>query len=140
MWHSFKDKLTNQRQSESKPQDVASDGEVPFELTRETVPADRTNRNAHLLDALTEVVDPELGVNIVELGLIYALEPREELIDVAVTATTPACPMSGAILRDVEHTLREAVDRNRAVEVYLVWEPAWAPEYMSDAAKARLGW
>lgn len=139
-WNSIKDTLASDQQPESAQPEAAAEGESPFELTVADVPVEWTEQNAHLLESLTEVIDPELGINIVDLGLVYALRADEETVEVAVTATTPACPMSGAILRDVEGSLEEADEQGRAVEVYLVWEPPWDPEFMSEQAEDRLGW
>ena len=137
MWDAIKESLAGG--GEEAPE-AASEKESPFELTADDVPVERTEANAELVDALTEVIDPELGVNIVDLGLVYALEVDDEAIRVAVTATTPACPMSGVILRDVEGAVRGADPGEREVEVHLVWEPAWAPDFMSERAKEQLGW
>ena len=140
IWFSIKDKLSQDQTEGPDQPDIAAEGDAPFELTVEDVPAEETDANAHLLEVLREVIDPELGINIVDIGLVYALRVDDETIEVAVTATTPACPMSGAILRDVEGALQEADGQGRAVEVYLVWEPAWDPDFMSEAAEERLGW
>jgi metal-sulfur cluster biosynthetic enzyme len=139
MWHSLVDKL--QRDSGDEPDAADGDeGAADFELTEAEVPVRRTDANAALVDALTDVIDPELGINIVDLGLVYALEADDDEVRAAVTATTPACPMSGAILRDVEQSIREALNDDRDVEVSIVWEPSWSPDFMSDRGKEKLGW
>ena len=90
-----------------------------------------------VLDALRQVVDPELGVNIVDLGLVYGSEVRDGQVHVAMTMTTPACPMEELLM---EHSaiLRELPEA-RSVDVDLVWDPVWKPEMMSPEAKAQLG-
>lgn len=116
--------------------------EHPFEFGEEDVPvavdeADETTER--YLDELEEVIDPELGINLVDLGLVYALEVDDEVVRAAITATTPACPMQGVLVEDAEEALRRADDGDRRVEVYLVWEPAWRPEWMSEVAREQLG-
>jgi metal-sulfur cluster biosynthetic enzyme len=132
MWNAFVETLMGE------PPEQAADGEPPFELTEETVPLLPEEDAEPYLEALREVIDPELGVNILDLGLVYGLDITGETIEAAVTATTPACPMSGMIVEDVDRALAGADRRDRPVEVYLVWEPAWSPERMTDRGHARL--
>lgn len=91
-------------------------------------------------NALRDVVDPEVGINIVDLGLVYDITITEQVVNVNMTMTTPACPM-GSMLQD------EAIDAVYGVlpegwhaAVNLVWEPEWTPQRMTEAARARLGW
>ncbi|AOK46570.1 hydroxylase [Burkholderia sp. MSMB617WGS] len=93
-----------------------------------------------LRDALRAVVDPEIGVNIVDLGLVYRIERTGERIVVTMTMTSPACPMAGVVIDDVQATLGEITSDVLAVDVDLVWEPPWAPKMMSDAAREQMGW
>ncbi len=95
--------------------------------------------NAALLDALRQVIDPELGINIVDLGLVYALAPRDGGVDVVLTMTTPACPLSALIEDQVKDALRAADADLTQVRVAIVFEPPWQPSMMSDAARAQLG-
>lgn len=88
---------------------------------------------------LQQVVDPELGVNIVDLGLVYHIEiTTEGDVTVTMTLTTPGCPLHETMITAVEESLRRhpAV---RDVRVQLVWSPPWTPERMSEAAKRQLG-
>lgn len=88
---------------------------------------------------LRQVVDPELGVNIVDLGLVYHIEiTTEGDVTVTMTLTTPGCPLHETMITAVEESLRRhpAV---RDVRVQLVWSPPWTPERMSEAAKRQLG-
>jgi metal-sulfur cluster biosynthetic enzyme len=95
---------------------------------------------ADLLGALAQVIDPELGINIVDLGLIYSAEERVRRAHIAMTMTTPACPMNSYLSKETERALRRAFPHLSSVEVEIVWEPKWRPEMMSDAAKRQLGW
>lgn len=93
-----------------------------------------------VLEALRDVLDPELGMNVVELGLVYDVAVKDEGdIRVALTMTTPACPLGEQIARDAEDRIR-ALDGVRQVEVALVWDPPWSAERMTPEAKASLGW
>lgn len=92
-----------------------------------------------VLDALRQVVDPELGVNIVDLGLVYGAEVREGHVHVRMTMTTPACPMEELLMEMVHSAILRELPEARSVEVDLVWDPPWGPEMMSDAAKSQLG-
>lgn len=92
-----------------------------------------------VVECLRYVIDPEVGVNIVDLGLICDLQVELPRISVEITMTTPACPMSGQILQQVRGTL-ERVKGAEEVEVDLVWEPAWSAEMMDpDVRERRFG-
>ncbi len=90
-----------------------------------------------VLSVLTKVIDPELGLNIVELGLIYSVIIREDVILVKMTLTTPGCPMHDSILEWVDRNLKQSFTEYR-VFIDLVWEPAWEPRMMSPEAKHKL--
>ena len=91
-----------------------------------------------ILDALRTVMDPELNVNIVDLGLIYTIQSREDEVDVEMTLTTPACPAGPEILRNAVSALEklEGVDK---ANVKLVMYPPWSHDRMTDAARDELG-
>jgi len=93
-----------------------------------------------ILDALRQVVDPELGINIVDLGLIYSIETSERDVRVVMTMTTPACPMNSYLTGQVRQTIADSFEEAETVSVDLVWEPQWSPAMMSAEAKHRLGW
>lgn len=93
-----------------------------------------------VLDALRGVVDPEVGVNIVDLGLIYRVEISPEAVLVELTMTSPACPMGDMIMDDAVAALEAILPEGLAPEMRLVWEPPWSPELMSERAKSTLGW
>ena len=88
---------------------------------------------------LLEVYDPELGIDLVNLGLVYGLEVHDGALLVAMTLTTPGCPMGGSIPDQVRFHL-ETIPGVREVAVELVWQPPWEPDMMSPAAKQALGW
>lgn len=86
-------------------------------------------------EALRDVIDPELGFNIVDLGLIYEIGIEGGLIDVAMTMTTPGCPAQDYIVTGVERRLAGLAGVS-GVFVNVVWTPAWSPRRMSAVAKA----
>lgn len=85
-------------------------------------------------DILRSVIDPELAMNIVDLGLIYGVEVTPERIDIALTMTSPACPMGEMILDDVRAAL-DAAFPERSKNIELVWDPPWHPRMMSERAR-----
>jgi len=91
-----------------------------------------------IIAVLRKIHDPEIPVNIYDLGLIYGIDVRDDgAATVTMTLTAPNCPMADVILGQVETRVREVAGCS-SVEVELVWEPVWAPEMMSEAAKLEL--
>ena len=90
--------------------------------------------------ALRVVVDPEVGVNIVNLGLIYDVQVSPEMIHIELTMTSPACPLSDLVIADAEAALAEAWPEGPPSSIGLVWNPHWEPTMMSDKARDNLGW
>ncbi len=89
-------------------------------------------------EKLKEVYDPEIGINVVDLGLIYKLEEVEEgTLHIEMTMTTPGCPAHDNISQAVEWTASLAAGVG-LVKVDVVWDPPWSPEKMSEAARAQL--
>ena len=107
----------------------AGDAPAPNEALREAA-----------IDVLRTVFDPEIPVNIWELGLVYAVEADAAAGEVAVTMTltSPACPVAGSLPGDVERKLR-GLPGVTAARVELTWEPAWTVAMMSDSARLELG-
>lgn len=89
---------------------------------------------------LRAVVDPEVGVNIVDLGLIYDVQVSPEQLYIAMTMTSPACPMGDMIIEDAETALAAAWPEAPPASIELVWNPPWEPSMMSDKARDNLGW
>jgi FeS assembly SUF system protein len=102
------------------------------------VGGDETIREG-VIDALRTVYDPEIPVNIYELGLVYDVEVREDAkVYVRMTLTSPMCPVAESLPPEVEAKAR-GVAGVRDVEVELVWDPPWNPGMMSEAARLELG-
>jgi metal-sulfur cluster biosynthetic enzyme len=93
-----------------------------------------------VLEALRLVMDPEIGMNVVDLGLVYRADVHDGNVQVAMTMTTQACPLGESLVAEAESAIRQHVPGVRSVTVDLVWEPAWEPSMMSAAARKRLGW
>lgn len=90
--------------------------------------------------ALRGVSDPEIGINIVDLGLVYGVEISDNRLHVDLTMTTPACPMGEMILDDVREVLAKLAPGDVEIDLNLVWDPPWSPDQMSQLAREHLGW
>ena len=89
--------------------------------------------------ALRQVKDPELGLNITDIGLVYDVAGDEEgVVRVKMTLTSPGCPSGDEIMHDAKTVLEELEEVERA-EIELVWEPFWTPERMDPRVKAFMG-
>ncbi|MCL4802169.1 MAG: metal-sulfur cluster assembly factor [Burkholderiales bacterium] len=91
-------------------------------------------------DALMTVMDPEAGMNIVDLGLVYGIELKPDGVYVDVTMTSPACPATGQVVDEARAAIRRIAPRDARVMVNVVWDPPWTPERMSDLARTTFGW
>lgn len=97
------------------------------------------NLKDQVIEALKSVYDPELNINVVDLGLIYKVDVTDENdVEVTMTLTTPGCPLHDSITRGVRYSI-EGIEATRNVEVNLVWEPAWSPEKMTAEGLRLLG-
>jgi metal-sulfur cluster biosynthetic enzyme len=121
----------DQSQIDQPKQDDASATAPPVDgggLTEERV-----------LEALRNVYDPELGINIVDLGLVYAVQVRDGAVHVEYTLTTMGCPIGPLIEQQIQ-ALLATVDGVDVVDAEMVLRPPWSPEMMSEEAKAALGY
>jgi metal-sulfur cluster biosynthetic enzyme len=91
-----------------------------------------------VLQTLRGILDPELGINVVDLGLVYELRVTEKDIYIKMTMTTPGCPMHGSIIEAVERAIELYFPQKKTI-VDLVWEPQWTPERLSAEANEMLG-
>ena len=92
----------------------------------------------NVLESLRAVIDPELGLDIVSLGMVYVVTVAGGSVNIEMTLTTPGCPLHASIEADVKHVLGQAPGVDD-VSVELVWDPPWTPDAMSDSAKSALG-
>ena len=90
--------------------------------------------------ALQRVVDPEVAMSIVDVGLIYGVTVAHGRIHLRLTMTSVACPVADVIVDDVENELDRIAPSELQIQVELVWEPPWTPARMSERAKIFMGW
>ncbi len=119
--------------SEPVTEAIGGTGEQPSE------PIDPAKVEEAVIEALKTVYDPEIPVNIYELGLIYGVEVSEDgRAEIRMTLTAPACPVAGALVEEVAEKAGR-VEGVSTSHVELVWDPPWTPDNMTDAAKLELG-
>lgn len=90
-------------------------------------------------NALYSVIDPELGIDVVNLGLIYGIDIDTNSVTVTMTLTTPGCPLHESMSSAVYNAVR-MIDPEKEVKINLVWDPPWTPERLTDQAREMLGW
>src|SRR3970282_1081937 len=91
-------------------------------------------------EALRSVEDPEAGMSIVDLGLVYGITLEPCRVRVEMTMTSPACPVAPYLVDEAVAAIRALAPEGTDVQVELVWEPPWTPERMSAQAQSRFGW
>jgi metal-sulfur cluster biosynthetic enzyme len=91
-------------------------------------------------DALRQVQDPEAGMSIVDLGLVYGIEVSDAAVCVDLTMTSAACPMADLIVDEVSAAVTSVVPADTKIDVALVRDPPWTPDRMSDLAREHFGW
>lgn len=85
-------------------------------------------------------MDIELGINIIDLGLVYDIQVSIDAINIVMTLTTPACPANQSMTAQIEQILRERFPKIKTVTVSVVWDPPWSPDLMASSAREKLGW
>jgi metal-sulfur cluster biosynthetic enzyme len=90
-------------------------------------------------DALTNVIDPELGLDFVELGLVYEVEVDQDKVDVTFTLTSPGCPIGPQVTEQMKEFVGE-LDGVNEVNAHMTFSPPWTPDMMSEDAKFALGY
>jgi len=91
-----------------------------------------------IVQQLKKVMDPELGINVYDLGLIYDIEVKGGQVSITMTLTTPGCPLHDSISKGVKRALQDVEDIEE-VSINLVWSPHWNPSMMSPEARKKLG-
>ena len=95
--------------------------------------------HVEIYDALKTVIDPEIGINIVDLGLVYKVEYSEDKgIQIDVTLSTKGCPMADIIMDNIHNTLMTKFP-DKKLDIQLVWEPVWTSDFVTPAGKKTLG-
>lgn len=92
-----------------------------------------------ICDSLRAVLDPEIGLNLVDLGLVYQARRSDEEIDVRLTLTSRACPLSEMVLEEARQQLVQSFPNVPRVNLKLVWDPPWSPDLITDSGYAALG-
>ena len=126
---------------EAEPESISGDApHEPGTLGEDagTLPADGVSIKERVLEALHHVHDPELGINIVDLGLVYGVEIEDQTVHVTYTLTTMGCPIGPLIEAEIKQLLAD-IDGVDQVDAEMVLRPPWTPEMMSEEAKAALG-
>jgi len=95
-------------------------------------------QKAKIIEALKKVIDPELGFNIVDLGLIYDVQLKDGNVKIVMTLSSPSCPLSGTILNWAETEVKK-LNFVKSVDIELVWEPQWSIEKAGENVKKALG-
>lgn len=96
--------------------------------------------SAPILAALHRVVDPEVAMSIVDVGLVYGVSVTDERLHLQLTMTSAACPVTDVIVDDAGAELDQIAPQGMAIDIELVWEPPWTPDRMTARAKAFMGW
>lgn len=91
-----------------------------------------------IMNKLEEVIDPELFISIVDLGLIYEVKEQNGVVDIAMTLTSMGCPLFETIENDIKNKLKE-IERVKEARVKLVFDPPWSMERLTERAKAMMG-
>lgn len=99
-----------------------------------------TELESFIWEVLHEVYDPEVGINIVDLGLVYRIEIEGDDVRVIMTLTTPGCPLHDTITEAVDESIHFNVPYVEKVTVDLVWDPPWSPQMITAAGREELGW
>ncbi len=90
--------------------------------------------------ALRRVLDPEVGLSIVDVGLIYQVTAAEQRVHVLMTMTSAACPVADDIMDEIERRLDAVVPPEQRVELELCWEPPWSPDRITAEGRRQMGW
>ena len=94
---------------------------------------------ADVEEAMRDVVDPELGINVVDLGLVYCARRTEVAIAVELTLTSRACPLGELVMAEVRECIAARFPDTGRLDVKLVWDPLWTPDRITDSGYAQLG-
>ena len=91
-----------------------------------------------VFNAVKGIIDPEVGINIVDMGLIYGVDIETDTVNITMTLTSPGCPAGGQLINGTQHVTQQ-LDGVEEVNVNVVWTPRWTPEMMTEEAKDELG-
>ena len=100
---------------------------------------ERARTEMQIIEMLKSVFDPEIPVNIYDLGLIYNIDIRDNIVNIDMTLTSPTCPVSDSIVEQVKMKVGMVPKAPKLVVVNLVWEPMWNKDMITDAGRLELG-
>ena len=103
------------------------------------IPASLRVSSKVVRDALRDVIDPEIGLNIIDLGLVYDIQVDGDVVDIQMTLTSPSCPMGPYIMSETK-AAAESVDGINHAEIDLVWEPYWTEDRIDSRVRALMGY
>lgn len=101
---------------------------------------EKTALETRVRDALRKVIDPEAGIDVVELGLVYRIEARSDAVEIDLTMTSPTCPMGEMIEEEARQAVAGVLPAGVSADLRIVWEPPWSPERMTERARRHFGW
>ena len=93
-----------------------------------------------VVEALGTVLDPEVGINVVDLGLVYDIEVGEQRVRIVMTMTSQACPLNSYFHQAAESAIRKQIPEVAGIDIAMVWQPEWNPVMMSQDARRMMGW
>ena len=125
------------------PPAASAPGSAPVAPTPSNVPqmtgGAYAEREAAIVKQLKNIYDPEIPMNIVDLGLIYGLDWKEDSVNLRMTLTAPGCPVAGILADEIKAAI-EKVANIKSATVEMIWDPPWTPDRMSEFAKRQFGY
>ncbi|MGC8672098.1 MAG: metal-sulfur cluster assembly factor [Thermoplasmata archaeon] len=91
-----------------------------------------------VIEVLKSVIDPEIGLDVINLGLVYEIKVNDDIVYIKMTMTTPGCPLASWILADAENKIKQ-LPEVKDVQIELVWDPPWSVDRISEEARKLLG-
>ena len=122
---------------EKKLSDFLPDRKSNFSKIYKNVSSKNIIKEEEVINCIKTVMDPEIPVNLYDLGLIYKIDVKNNNVEISMTLTNPNCPVAGQMPENVGKSI-EYLDGLRSVKVNLVWEPKWDKKFMSEDAKLTL--
>lgn len=108
--------------------------------THQNLPTANAPEIGEIMTLLESVIDPEAGLSIVDMGLLYEVRPSERGVYIKMTMTSAACPMGDMIVSDIKRCLRGRYLAEENIDIEITFDPPWNPAMMSASARERFGW
>ncbi len=119
---------------------ITAEGELQMQAPIDPGTSDGEVTGEHVMDSLHLVIDPEIGLNIVDLGLVYDVDVEDSRATVTMTLTTPGCPLHASIESAISRVLETRHPALSDVVIDLVWDPPWDRDMITETGRAQLGW